>query len=105
MKRIKYGRNWNNKLDRDLHTTIRRPLTSYYTDGQNYEEYLGEEKYNTVQLIASRYIKLYDITEEIAQEDIGDSKEKLIGLLQRMYKIPPDQNPVFFLLVLKVIRD
>ena len=103
--RIKFGRNWNGKLDRDLFTTIRAPKPYYYKDDQIYDIYLREKLYCKAKIIASRYIPINDIDDIIARQDIGDTAEKLKLILRNMHKITPDKNPPMMLLCLLKVYD
>lgn len=104
-KRIKFGRNWNGKLDRNLFTTIRKSLPYYYKDDEVYDIYLGEQLYCKAKIISSRYITINSIDDVIAKEDIGDTKERLQLLLRQMHKITPDKNPPMMLLCLLKVYD
>lgn len=103
---IKFSKNWNNKLNCPVHTTIRAYEPSKYVVGQEYKEYLACKKddagainlngkyflhINTVKCIDLKCIQLKDISTSMAWIDAAVPLEYLLGMFRTMYKAQYEQ--------------
>ena len=76
MKRIKFSKNWNNKLNCDIFTTIRKSSVSkfkYYKSvlGQRFEVILKFEPFREVNLINVQELYLKEIPLHVLRLDTG----------------------------------
>jgi uncharacterized protein YqfB (UPF0267 family) len=107
MKRIDFSHNWNNKLDCQSFTTLRLKNGEKYQTDELYEIYMGENQLPklTAKLLNIKEIKLYEITEWIAQLDAGCSLEEFKEIIKRIYPDAAMEKAIFQLILLTQFKD
>jgi len=78
---VKFSENWNNKLDCDFFTTIRKPDNfAYYSSriGETFDVMLDGVKHSEAILLDSAMIDIGDITPELLVLDTGTMEYKTL---------------------------
>jgi len=88
---LKFSKNWGNKLDDQVFTTIRQDNSYWQTQvKEKHDILLKGEKYCEAALIWVIPISIDNITESLAREDADMSRKDLVKMLKSMYGENPD---------------
>jgi len=107
---INFFRNWNNKLECDVFSTIRRDNVMYH-QGNVFEiceiDYKTREikkRYGSASIVYRKEFYLRDMGSAMAWLDTGMEKTKAIGLFMNMYKYKnfnPNKEKLVYLVLKK----
>lgn len=96
MPRIKFIKNWNNKLNCDYWTTIRLYTIekyNYYKRNQivsKFDVMVNDRNYYKANLIDIQVMPFVLINDYVAYTDAGMSKDELFNMMEKMYSKKPE---------------
>jgi hypothetical protein len=85
-KIIKFSYNWNNKLNCNFFTTIRK-RNNYYVAGDIYKVFCNEKFCFEAKIIHISTLQIADLTEKISLHDTGYPLSETKIMLQRMHHL------------------
>lgn len=86
MKKIKFSKNWNNKLDCDYYTTIRVWNPNKYQVNENYEIILNDKIKHVATIVDVKKIFFKDINNWISRLDAGLTEQEFKAMMCKMYQ-------------------
>ena len=95
---IRFSRNWNNKLDCNVFSTIRRAGKRRYEIGEYYRIEQSEKTF-WARCESVTLIKLSEITEEIALLDSGLSLDDFKVVMKRMHSGITDDTYFYYIIL------
>lgn len=102
-KVIKFSYNWNNKLNCNFFTTIRK-LNKYYQLGEIYKVFCNEIFCFDAKIIHISRIYMRDLTEKICLHDTGYPMKETKIMLKKMHHLEDYQVEDFEIIVIYFLR-
>lgn len=88
MSRVKFSRNWNNKLDCKFFTTLRLDEDQFEI-GKTYDIYLLEggdfKPYKRAKCVGVKRLKFNQLSQYLIAMDIGKPLQEGLHMIRRMY--------------------
>jgi hypothetical protein len=87
LEAIPFAKNWNQKLDCEVFTTLRPLQPKKYKPGKHYVITLNGERIGVAVCLDVKVLKLGDLNEWQARLDTGMSREEAVNLLHSFYPV------------------